>query len=149
MPHADYEDEEEWSPWSPCSITCGSGNQKRTRSCGYACTATESRTCDLPRCPGEPLAILMFKHCWGTVPPRHRLVPPLLLLGRLGLLPTWGGREKDTGSRLLSRQGCSLQSGQQGGPLFPKSMHRPQFWLPSQVKGRQVPLIQRTARGWI
>ncbi|KGL94957.1 Isthmin-2, partial [Charadrius vociferus] len=48
----DYEDEEEWSPWSPCSITCGSGNQKRTRSCGYACTATESRTCDLPRCPG-------------------------------------------------------------------------------------------------
>ncbi|NWS42982.1 ISM2 protein, partial [Probosciger aterrimus] len=48
----DYEDEEEWSPWSPCSITCGSGNQKRTRSCGYACTATESRTCDLPHCPG-------------------------------------------------------------------------------------------------
>ncbi|XP_023804018.1 isthmin-2 [Cyanistes caeruleus] len=48
----DYEDEEEWSPWSPCSITCGSGNQKRTRSCGYACTATESRTCDLTHCPG-------------------------------------------------------------------------------------------------
>uniref|UniRef100_A0A8D0GXI9 AMOP domain-containing protein n=1 Tax=Sphenodon punctatus TaxID=8508 RepID=A0A8D0GXI9_SPHPU len=47
-----YEDEEEWSPWSPCSITCGSGNQKRTRSCGYACTATESRTCDLLHCPG-------------------------------------------------------------------------------------------------
>ncbi|XP_019407625.1 PREDICTED: isthmin-2 isoform X1 [Crocodylus porosus] len=48
----DYEDEEEWSPWSPCSVTCGSGNQKRTRSCGYACTATESRTCDLLQCPG-------------------------------------------------------------------------------------------------
>ncbi|XP_026507346.1 isthmin-2 [Terrapene carolina triunguis] len=48
----DYEDEEEWSSWSPCSVTCGSGNQKRTRSCGYACTATESRTCDLHRCPG-------------------------------------------------------------------------------------------------
>uniref|UniRef100_A0A8C0V8F8 AMOP domain-containing protein n=1 Tax=Cyanistes caeruleus TaxID=156563 RepID=A0A8C0V8F8_CYACU len=48
---------EEWSPWSPCSITCGSGNQKRTRSCGYACTATESRTCDLTHCPGEPLVL--------------------------------------------------------------------------------------------
>ncbi|XP_044292736.1 isthmin-2 isoform X1 [Varanus komodoensis] len=48
----DYEDEEEWSSWSPCSVTCGSGNQKRTRSCGYACAATESRTCDLQRCPG-------------------------------------------------------------------------------------------------
>ncbi|XP_006116051.2 isthmin-2 isoform X1 [Pelodiscus sinensis] len=48
----DYEDEEEWSSWSPCSVTCGSGNQKRTRSCGYACTATESRTCDLHHCPG-------------------------------------------------------------------------------------------------
>ncbi|XP_054828771.1 isthmin-2 isoform X3 [Eublepharis macularius] len=47
----EYEDEEEWSSWSPCSVTCGSGNQKRTRSCGYACTATESRTCDLNHCP--------------------------------------------------------------------------------------------------
>lgn len=42
----------DWSGWSPCSVTCGNGNQKRTRSCGYACTATESRTCDMPRCPG-------------------------------------------------------------------------------------------------
>lgn len=51
--YADYIDGEgDWSPWSLCSVTCGSGNQKRTRSCGYACTATESRTCDWPNCPG-------------------------------------------------------------------------------------------------
>ncbi|KAM4014139.1 isthmin-2 [Anomaloglossus baeobatrachus] len=48
----DYEDED-WSSWSPCSATCGRPNQKRTRSCGYSCTATESRVCDLPPCPGE------------------------------------------------------------------------------------------------
>ncbi|XP_077586055.1 isthmin-1 [Stigmatopora nigra] len=49
----DYMDGEgDWSNWSLCSVTCGNGNQKRTRSCGYACTATESRTCDMPNCPG-------------------------------------------------------------------------------------------------
>ncbi|XP_040188442.1 isthmin-2 [Rana temporaria] len=50
--HYDYE-EEEWSSWSPCSATCGHPSQKRTRSCGYSCTATESRVCDLMPCPGE------------------------------------------------------------------------------------------------
>ncbi|XP_010876945.1 isthmin-2 [Esox lucius] len=52
----EYE-EEEWSEWSPCSVTCGHGNQKRHRSCGYACTATESRTCDIHRCPDDLLSV--------------------------------------------------------------------------------------------
>uniref|UniRef100_A0A673M851 Isthmin 2a n=1 Tax=Sinocyclocheilus rhinocerous TaxID=307959 RepID=A0A673M851_9TELE len=50
-------EEEEWSDWSPCSVTCGHGNQKRIRSCGYACTATESRTCDLERCPDDIIPV--------------------------------------------------------------------------------------------
>ncbi|XP_029105697.1 isthmin-2-like isoform X2 [Scleropages formosus] len=54
-----YEDEvqEEWSAWTPCSVTCGQGDQKRTRSCGFACTATESRTCDLEHCSGNVNAV--------------------------------------------------------------------------------------------
>ncbi|XP_048841188.1 isthmin-2-like isoform X2 [Brienomyrus brachyistius] len=51
------EEEDEWTAWSPCSVSCSQGNQKRTRACGYACTATESRTCDLERCPGDVNAV--------------------------------------------------------------------------------------------
>ncbi|XP_066550545.1 isthmin-2 isoform X2 [Amia ocellicauda] len=53
----EYDEEDEWSAWSPCSVTCGSGNQKRVRSCGYACTATESRSCDLSRCADDMNAV--------------------------------------------------------------------------------------------
>ncbi|KAJ8356540.1 hypothetical protein SKAU_G00193340 [Synaphobranchus kaupii] len=49
----EVEDEEEWSAWLPCSATCGQGDQKRTRSCGFSCKATETRTCDIQQCPDE------------------------------------------------------------------------------------------------
>lgn len=44
---------DEWTPWSPCSVTCGHGERKRTKSCGYSCTLTEASKCDLEPCPGE------------------------------------------------------------------------------------------------
>ncbi|XP_051908297.1 isthmin-2 isoform X1 [Hippocampus zosterae] len=44
---------DEWTPWSPCSVTCGPGERKRTKSCGYSCTLTEASKCDLQPCPGE------------------------------------------------------------------------------------------------
>ncbi|XP_076128866.1 isthmin-2 [Alosa pseudoharengus] len=44
---------EEWSSWSSCNVTCGHGHQIRTRSCGYSCTATETRTCELEPCPDD------------------------------------------------------------------------------------------------
>lgn len=47
------EETEEWSPWTACSVTCGQGERKRTKSCGYSCTLTESSKCDLEPCPGE------------------------------------------------------------------------------------------------
>ncbi|XP_036132970.1 isthmin-2 [Molossus molossus] len=57
----DNELQEEWSPWSPCAVSCGGGSQQRTRPCGYSCTATQSRDCSLPPCPGaeheDPLGL--------------------------------------------------------------------------------------------
>lgn len=50
---ADDEPPEEWGPWSPCSGSCGNSTQQRTRSCGFACTVTQTKDCDLPHCPGE------------------------------------------------------------------------------------------------
>ncbi|XP_074548192.1 isthmin-2-like [Halichoeres trimaculatus] len=54
---SNYEFEEDWSDWAPCSATCGHGTQKRTRSCGYACIATESRSCDLEVCTDSVLSV--------------------------------------------------------------------------------------------
>jgi len=127
MPCADYEDEEEWSPWSPCSVTCGSGNQKRTRSCGYACTATESRTCDLLRCPGEPPATPVLEHPRGTVPPQHGFVPLLLQLGL-------GHHGEGEGARGVGcAQGRDIHGKQVSKrTLVPKNVvHRPRFQVQS------------------
>lgn len=44
---------DEWSAWTPCSVTCGHGERKRTKSCGYSCTLTEASRCDQEPCPGE------------------------------------------------------------------------------------------------
>lgn len=47
------EETEEWTAWSPCSATCGHGERKRTRSCGYSCTLTEASRCDMEPCPDD------------------------------------------------------------------------------------------------
>ncbi|XP_030626767.1 isthmin-2 [Chanos chanos] len=52
-PTQGFYNQEEWSAWTPCSATCGHGNQTRTRSCGDFCTSTESRSCDLDPCPDD------------------------------------------------------------------------------------------------
>lgn len=53
----------DWSQWSPCSLTCGGGNQTQRRSCnnpapangGNNCSATdtetETQTCNSQPCP--------------------------------------------------------------------------------------------------
>ncbi|TNN23493.1 Isthmin-2 [Liparis tanakae] len=51
-------DADEWTPWTPCSATCGSGEKKRTKSCGYSCTLTEASKCDLQPCPGDDNAVV-------------------------------------------------------------------------------------------
>ncbi|XP_034018373.1 isthmin-2 [Thalassophryne amazonica] len=48
-----YGETDEWTSWSPCSLTCGHGEKKRTKSCGYSCTLTEASKCNLEPCPGD------------------------------------------------------------------------------------------------
>ena len=46
-----------WEPWQPCSVTCGTGTESRTRRCtsGKACrgSARESRECVHESCPSK------------------------------------------------------------------------------------------------
>lgn len=67
-----YEKEtDEWTLWSPCSVTCGHGERKRTKSCGYSCTLTEASRCDLDPCPGDVNTVtepFLFEMENGTEP---------------------------------------------------------------------------------
>ncbi|XP_061602985.1 isthmin-2 [Cololabis saira] len=56
--HMAKKDSDDWTPWSPCSVTCGHGERKRTKSCGYSCTLTEASKCDLDPCPGDVNAVV-------------------------------------------------------------------------------------------
>lgn len=83
-------DIDDWTPWSPCSVTCGHGERKRTKSCGYSCTLTEASKCDLEPCPGNILlpSIFYFNTCikysdfysdlQGFFSPTNRLIYPSL-----------------------------------------------------------------------
>lgn len=92
----DYEPQEEWSTWSPCNGSCGSGHQQRTRLCGYACTATESRVCDLPPCPGEMSSVPPPPASTGVANRAHTvtLLPweceDGILVGRVGFRVGYG-----------------------------------------------------------
>lgn len=58
--HGQYSD---WSDWNPCSKSCGTGNQLRTRECnnppptngGRYCQgpSLDNRTCVVTECPGK------------------------------------------------------------------------------------------------
>ena len=48
-----------WSEWSSCSVTCGAGEQTRTRTCDNNCDGvqnddlSETQSCNNGDCPGK------------------------------------------------------------------------------------------------
>ena len=64
-----------WGDWEECSVTCGKGSQRRSRSCtdpspkhgGPTCIeqglgeATEDQPCNAGPCPGNNLAFFFQK----------------------------------------------------------------------------------------
>ena len=48
-----------WSEWSTCSLTCGSGEETRTRACDKNCDdvrtddLSETQSCNDDDCPGK------------------------------------------------------------------------------------------------
>ena len=56
----------EWTQWSPCSLTCGSGDQQRSKSAQISTdgkrmsfAALETRKCNTQECPG----IAIIENC--------------------------------------------------------------------------------------
>ena len=60
-----------WSEWSSCSMSCGSGQQTRTRSCDQGCSnddLLETQSCNDVACPGK---VTCETSTWQLI---HRLV---------------------------------------------------------------------------
>jgi len=71
----------EWGPWSPCSVSCGTGNQTRRRVCdnptpspgGESCQdlAEEGKVCEQGACPAK---VVIPEECGQTNAGSNRIV---------------------------------------------------------------------------
>ena len=49
-----FQAETQWSPWSECSVTCGTGSESRSRKClGPECGEGQGRSCNKDPCAGS------------------------------------------------------------------------------------------------
>ena len=119
----DYELQEEWSPWSPCSGSCGSG-QRRTQPCGTPALPPSPAPATCPR-PSE----MSPSACRGSGLHCLSLVQGGLGRGEPGSSQTWwschvpggcGHHEPSEGWRPPGAQTCSVAP-PAWPPLFPKA----------------------------
>ncbi|XP_048210651.1 adhesion G protein-coupled receptor B3-like [Perognathus longimembris pacificus] len=111
---------EDWSPWSPCSVTCGQGSQVRTRTCvspfGTHCSGPlrESRVCNnTALCPvhGVWEEWSPWSLCSFTCGPRPAHPHPRLLAAAVRGPPLRGPRDapqalQTSRSAPLSHRAC-------------------------------------------
>jgi hypothetical protein len=118
----DYERQEEWRPWSPCSESHSSGNQQRTQPCSYACTTTQSCACNLP-----PILVIR-----APVP--------------ADVVTLWAWSPENVGEGWASPSGAQKCPGVPPAwpPLFPKALRLRTSWTSPVRYGSPWPTKLRT-----
>ncbi|XP_062589342.1 isthmin-1-like [Saccostrea cucullata] len=121
----------EWSSWSLCSVTCGMGQQERSRDCGSACREMETQACYRRRCYDDS-ARKKNKFAWEyeNIIPDSTLRPKDFINPEKDVCKRWMACNKDTISSYLKR--AALPS---CPCLYPLHLgYNPKVWDPHAKK---------------
>eukprot|EP00105_Crassostrea_gigas_P024489 XP_011444743.1 PREDICTED: isthmin-1 isoform X2 [Crassostrea gigas] len=94
----------EWSPWNPCSVTCGMGQQERSRDCGSACREMETQACYGKPCYDDGIRKKKkFSWEYQNIIPDSTLRPKDFINPEKDVCKRWMSCNKDTIASYLKR----------------------------------------------